>query len=96
MYTQAEYDCQVCGRPETDVMRKRVFDFVRPTCDECVELIAHEGHLPNVKVRVDRVVVAQRVVVGPDNKERLTMAEQRDTKYVRYADWEWRCRKCVP
>jgi len=89
LYSQSDYDCQECGRPETDAMRLRVRDFVRPTCDECIARLAHEGHrVSGLMVRVDHVVVAQ----DPSGQ----MVERRDTKHVPYREWDARCRTCFP
>lgn len=88
-YTQKDYDCQECGAPETEAMRKRVKNFARPTCDDCVELLAHEGHqLPGLMVRVDRVVVGQ----DPSGQ----VVERRTTERVPYRNWDARCRRCFP
>lgn len=45
-YTQADYDCQRCGASETEAMKKRVRDYCRPYCDDCLEAMKHEGHGP--------------------------------------------------
>jgi len=87
-----DYDCQECGRPETDAMRKRVEDFARPTCDECRTRLDHAGHHPDSEVSVGSVTISQGV--GPDGK--LRMQEHRTEKKIKYKDWDARCRKCVP
>ncbi len=86
------YDCQECGRPETDAMRKRVQDFARPTCDDCIARLSHAGHVPGTPVVVTRVMVSHQV--GPDGKLRMT--EQRTIERLRYEEWEGRCRRCLP
>lgn len=95
-YTQKDYDCQECGGAETEAMKKRVAHFIRPICDECMALAAHMGHEANAQVKIDHVTIVQEVAQGPDGKERLRMVEKRETRHVRYADWEWRCRVCFP
>jgi transposase-like protein len=88
-YTQADYDCQECGRPETDAMRKRVADFARPTCDECIERLAHEGHSrPDLMVSISHVLV----VVDADGKR----VEKRKDWKIPYREWDARCRRCFP
>jgi hypothetical protein len=87
------YDCQECGRPETEAMQKRVQDFARPTCDECIVELAHRGHVPgDWEVVVVSVTVSHGL--GPDGKVR--MVEKRDERRVKYKDFEGRCRKCLP
>lgn len=77
-------------------MKKRFAPFVVPLCDPCSYLEQHSGHTPDSKVRIDHVVISHQTTVGPDGKERTQLSERRDTKYVKYADWDGRCRACVP
>lgn len=95
-YSQKDYDCQVCGAAETPAMVKRVQNWVTPTCDDCIVLLAHDGHKANSQVRIDHVTIVQEVALGPDNKERLRTVEKRVTKHIRYAEWDARCRLCFP
>lgn len=88
MYAQADYDCQVCSKPETDAMRKRLTDFVRPTCDECIERLAHESHK-----RGDFVTVGRTTYVSGVDEDGRPLTRQESRK-IRYEDWEFRCGRC--
>ena len=89
LYTQADYDCQECGKPETDAMLKKRGDFVHPTCEECIDRLAHEGHrVPGLMASIQHV----SIVLGPDGRPE----EKRKEWKVRYRDWDGRCFKCFP
>lgn len=89
---QYEYDCQRCGKPETDSMRKRVRNFVRPYCDECLESMKHEAHGPgsglmcySSETRVKMVTV--------DGKQRM-VEETRRHPPIPIEQSPTRCRVC--
>jgi hypothetical protein len=90
LYTQADYDCQECGRPETPAMEKRVADFARPICDECIDRLAHEGHQrPDLMVNITHEVIA----IDPTSGRR---EEKRKSWQIPYREWDVRCRSCFP
>ena len=86
LYTQKDYDCQRCGAAESEAMRKRVRDFVRPLCDGCVEAMGHEGHGPDELVTI--------VTTTHSHDESGKPTQRRTEQRIRYADWEFRCGVC--
>lgn len=65
-YTQADYDCQRCGAPETEAMKARVRDFIRPYCNNCLEANKHDGHGPGSGLMYEFTTI--RIKVGADGK----------------------------
>lgn len=89
LYEQVDYDCQRCGAPETEAMRKRVHDFARPYCDDCSEALKHEGHGPGSGLMVGRQHTELKVNAEGRLSEKTTVYPD-----VPIEEWPTRCRVC--
>lgn len=93
-YTQADYDCQRCGGAETEEMKKRVRDFCRPYCDDCLEAMKHEGHGPGSGLLCYSSTTRVKMVMT-DGKNR-TAQETEHHPTIPIEQSPTRCPKCFP
>jgi hypothetical protein len=89
-YSQADYDCQRCGAPETEEMRKRVRNYIRPYCDPCLEAMKHEGHGPGSGLMCYWSETRTKVVDG------RTVEEARHHPPIPIDESPTRCTVCFP